>query len=97
MTINTDFTYLSTILDPSPDLWEICEDVTIDWKGLAEQNIVNYNEIFNYDGMLYCLSLLHQKLFFDRQQIRKEDEYTEYDQKIFALGRLSRQYRQSIN
>ena len=73
MTINTEFTYLSTILDPSPDLWEICEDPTIDWKGLAEQNIVNYNEIFNYDGMLYCLSLLHQKLFFDRQQIRKED------------------------
>jgi len=95
-----DFEYLSELSNSNKFeqyLWSICEDNTIDWKGLAERHLVNYIPSFRYDGYLYCVSLMHSKLFRERQLQREEEEYTHYDEKLFKLGLLSRRYRQRLN
>ena len=79
------------------DLWALCFDETIDWNVIACKNLITYHSMFNYDGPLYCLSLLHQHLFQERQLVRQEGEYTEYDNELFQLGTLERLYRDSIN
>lgn len=105
MNANADTTTQALLenLDPrikneqGKDLWSLCFDETIDWKLFAHKNLRCYNEMFNYDGPLYCLSLLHQLLFAERQLVRQESEYTKYDEDLFKLGRLSRLYRNNIN
>jgi hypothetical protein len=95
-----DFEYLSelsTSNEFNQYLWTICEDETINWKGLAERHLVNYIPSFRYDGYLYCLSLMHSKMFNKRQLEGQEGEYSDYDEKIFKLGLLSRRYRQNLN
>jgi len=79
------------------ELWKICEDETINWKELARIHLRNFSPSFRYDGYLYCLSLLHQKLFRERQLVRQEGEYTDEDNENFNLGLLSRIYRQTLN
>ena len=97
-TINTDFEYLSELShDFNMQLWYVRHDNTIDWKGLARRHVRNFIESFRYNGQLYCLTLLHQKMFRERQLERQEDEYTDYDIEIFEFGKMVRIYRQSIN
>ena len=79
------------------NLWALCFDETIDWNALSCKNLDTYNPTFKYDGPLYCLTLLHQVLFRERQLVRQEEEYTEYDEQLFQLGKLGRMYRTNIN
>ena len=78
-------------------LWALCFDETVDWNAVSCKNLNTYNPMFKYDGPLYCLTLLHQWLFNERQLVRQEDEHTEYDDQLFQLGKLGRLYRHNIN
>ena len=97
--MNNDFEHLSelSINENMPELWNICEDETINWKELARIHLRNFIPSFRYDGYLYCLSLLHKKLFRERELVREEGEYTDEDKEIYKIGLLSRRYRQSLN
>ena len=79
------------------NLWALCFDETVDWNAVSCKNLNTYNPMFKYDGPLYCLTLLHQWLFNERQLVRQEDEHTEYDDQLFQLGKLGRLYRHNIN
>jgi hypothetical protein len=79
------------------NLWALCFDETIDWNAHSYKNLDTYHPMFKYDGPLYCLTLLHQVLFRERQLVRQEGEYTEYDEQLFQLGKLGRMYRTNIN
>lgn len=78
-------------------LWALCFDETIDWNAISLKNLNTYNPAFKYDGPLYCLTLLHQWLFNERQLVKKEDEHTEYDDQLFQLEKLGRLYRTNTN
>lgn len=78
------------------DLWSICENDNIDWKSLARDNHIDFNEMFEYDGILYCMGLMHQRLFNERQLLHDEGPDTIEDMKIMEFGRLKRLYRNTI-
>jgi hypothetical protein len=78
-------------------LWALCFDETVDWNGVSRKNLATYNPIFKYDGPLYCLTLLHQWLFNERQLVRQEGEHAEYDEQLVQLEKLGRMYRTNIN
>jgi site-specific DNA-cytosine methylase len=86
--MNNDFEHLSelSINENMPELWNICEDETINWKELARIHLRNFIPSFRYDGYLYCLSLLHKKLFRERELVREEGEYTDEDKEIYKIA-----------